>query len=159
MGRLQSHCFCCVLPFRLQFSVSMVRGPLDNKAKLAKLTKKRKASAVTAALAAVTVAGKHALPYYVKTLRNTSRLTGQQWLSELLEGHPEHFYDCMGMHKHVFCALLAELFTIGLHDTRWVSAEEQLAIFMHLAVMGNAQQHLEERFQCSPYTLSKCVAS
>ncbi|KZP07057.1 hypothetical protein FIBSPDRAFT_716252, partial [Athelia psychrophila] len=44
-----------------------------------------------------------------------------------------------------------------LHDTRWVSAEEQLAIFMHLAVMGNAQQHLEERFQCSPYTLSKSI--
>jgi hypothetical protein len=63
----------------------------------------------------------------------------------------------MGMNKHVFRALLRELIRHGLHDTRHVSAEEQLAIFLYLAVTGLPQRHLEERFQRSPGTLTKCV--
>lgn len=129
----------------------------DSKSRIHFLTKKKKAVAVAAALAAAVTAQRHALPHYLKTPKNTSKLTGQQWLDELLEGHPQRFYDSMGMNKHVFRALLAELVLIGLHDTRWVSKEEQLAIFCHLAVTGSAQRHLEERFQRSPYTLSKCV--
>ena len=44
---------------------------------------------------------------------------------------------------------------VGLHDMRYVTSEEQLAIFLYLAVMGLAQCHMEERFQRSPDTLSK----
>ncbi|KAG1879749.1 hypothetical protein F4604DRAFT_1579098, partial [Suillus subluteus] len=54
---------------------------------------------------------------YNKTPKNTSKLTGQQWLNELLVGHPQHFYDAMRMNKHVFQALLHELIKHGLHDT------------------------------------------
>ena len=60
------------------------------------------------------------------------------------------------MNKHVFRALVSELgTTAGLYDTQWVSVEEQIAIFLYLAVTGVAQRHLKERFQCSPDTLLK----
>jgi hypothetical protein len=64
----------------------------------------------------------------------------------------------MGMNKHVFWALLKELIKIGLHNTHYVTAEEQLAIFLYLVVTGLAQRHLEERFQQSPdmYNLKVC---
>jgi hypothetical protein len=61
----------------------------------------------------------------------------------------------MGMNKHIFKKLLQELIQVGLHDMRYVTSEEQLAIFLYLAVMGLAQCHMEERFQRSPDTLSK----
>ncbi|OAX37174.1 hypothetical protein K503DRAFT_647320, partial [Rhizopogon vinicolor AM-OR11-026] len=63
--------------------------------------------------------------------KNTSKLTGQQWLNELLAGHHQRFYDAMGMNKHVFRVLLHELVRHGLHGTRHVSAEEQLAILLY----------------------------
>lgn len=117
--------------------------------------KQRKAAALVAACAAAIVAQKYLQSHYDKTPKNTSRFSGQAWLDKLLAGHRNRFYSAMGMHKHVLRALLKELISLGLHDTRWVSAEEQLAIFLHLAVTGNAQRHLEEHFQRSPDTLSK----
>ncbi|KAJ7460458.1 hypothetical protein B0H11DRAFT_2315797 [Mycena galericulata] len=38
--------------------------------------------------------------------KHTSILTGQKWLSELLDGHPDHFRDQLGMAKHVFIRLI-----------------------------------------------------
>jgi len=67
-------------------------------------------------------------------------------LDELIAGHPKHFYNSMGMNKHVFAKLLEELIQVGLHDTRYVTAEEQLAIFLYLAVTGLAQRHLKNAF-------------
>ncbi|OAX31065.1 hypothetical protein K503DRAFT_655222, partial [Rhizopogon vinicolor AM-OR11-026] len=58
-------------------------------------------------------------------------LTGQQLLNKLLAGHHQRFYDGMGMNKHVFRALVRELIRHGLRDTRHVSAEEQLVIFLY----------------------------
>ena len=43
------------------------------------------------------------------------------------------------MNKHVFCALINALIKVGLHNTQYVSVEEQLAIFMYLAVTGLPQ--------------------
>jgi hypothetical protein len=92
--------------------------------------KKQRTAAIIAALAAASLIQHRYSAHYDKTPKNTSKLTGQQWLNELLAGHPQHFYDAMGMNKHVFQALLLELIKHGLHDTRYVSAEEQLAIFL-----------------------------
>ena len=95
--------------------------------------------------------------HFDKTPKNTSILTVRRWLDELLAGHPIRFYDNLGMNKHVFRALVSELgTTAGLYDTQWISAEEQIAIFLYLAVTGVvAQRHLEECFQRSPDTLLK----
>ena len=119
--------------------------------------KKKRAAAITVALVAASLAQHFSARYHKKTPKNNSKFTGQQWLDELLTGHHQRFYDAMGMNKHVFQALLCELIRHGLHDTRHVSAEEQPAIFLYLAVTGLPQRHLEERFQRSPSTLTKCV--
>lgn len=120
-------------------------------------TKKKRGAALAAACAAAAIAQQKYSVHFDKLPKNTSRLSGQDWLKELLEGHPKHFYSAMGMNKHVFLALLEALIKVGLHDTRWVPAGEQLAIFLHLAVTGLPQRQLEERFQRSPDTLSKSV--
>ena len=110
---------------------------------------------MTAVLAAAALVQRKYLADFNKTARNDSKLTGKAWLDELLTGHSKRFYRSMGMNKHVFKQLLRELIQTGLHDTRYVTAEEQLAIFLYLAVTGLAQRHLEERFQRSPDTISK----
>lgn len=85
-----------------------------------------------------------------------SSLTGQMWMDELLAGHPQRFYNAMGMHKDVFKRLLEELKSRGgLGDTKHVSAEEQLGIFLYTAVTGLSTRHVQERFQRSPSTVTK----
>jgi hypothetical protein len=119
--------------------------------------RKRRIAAIAAVLAAAAAAQRKFVADFNKQAKNNSKLTGKGWLDELIAGHPKHFYNSMGMNKHVFAKLLEELIQVGLHDTRYVTAEEQLAIFLYLAVTGLAQRHLEEHFQRSPDTISKSV--
>ncbi|KAJ7078251.1 hypothetical protein C8R44DRAFT_580995, partial [Mycena epipterygia] len=68
---------------------------------------------------------------------HTSQLTGQSWLTELLEGHPDRFRDQLGMAKHVFHRLSFELQAFsGLVCTKYVTADEKLATFLHFARTG-----------------------
>jgi hypothetical protein len=93
-----------------------------------------------------------------KTPQHTSKLTGQQWMEELLEGHDRQFRNQMGMEKHVFRQLIKVLqVKAGLGDTKHVTIEEQLGIFLHMAVTGNSNRKMQERFQQSGDTISKCV--
>ncbi|KAH9008956.1 hypothetical protein EDB84DRAFT_1243898, partial [Lactarius hengduanensis] len=63
---------------------------------------------------------------------HTSWLSGQQWLEELIGGHDRRFHNEMGLHKHVFWKLVSILGRdAGLVHTWHLSAEEQLAIFLH----------------------------
>jgi hypothetical protein len=87
---------------------------------------------------------------------HTSRLSGQQWLNELVDGHDRRFYNEMGLRKHVFKKLICVLGTdAGLVDTRHVSSEEQLAIFLHYVHRGLSNRTLQERFQRSADTITK----
>lgn len=62
----------------------------------------------------------------------------------------------MGMQRHVFRKLVRELqMRTWLTATRWVSAEEQLAIFLRIARTGQANVEMQERFQRSGDTVSK----
>lgn len=91
-----------------------------------------------------------------KVPKHTSVLSGQNWIDELIKGHDGRFYDEMGMKKHVFWKLLSVLRKdTGLQDTRNVSAEEQLAIFLQFAHRGLSNRALQERFQRGPETISK----
>ncbi|KLO05896.1 hypothetical protein SCHPADRAFT_801938, partial [Schizopora paradoxa] len=48
-----------------------------------------------------------------------SKMSGRDFVKELLKGHPETFRDSMGMNKHVFRKLLKELRTrASLKDTK-----------------------------------------
>ncbi|KAG1864779.1 hypothetical protein DFJ58DRAFT_613403, partial [Suillus subalutaceus] len=63
--------------------------------------------------------------------QHNSILTGHAWVRELLSGHPRHFHNMMGLSKPVFRQLLHELSAYaGLAHSRYISSEEQLAIFL-----------------------------
>ncbi|KAJ7017509.1 hypothetical protein C8F04DRAFT_924486, partial [Mycena alexandri] len=44
---------------------------------------------------------------------HTLKLTGQQWVEELICGHPKQIYDELGVHLHIFVMLLLELRGLG----------------------------------------------
>jgi hypothetical protein len=93
---------------------------------------------------------------FVKVPQHTSILSGQGWINELITGHNGRFYNEMGMHRHVYWNLLSMLQEdANLCDTRHVSAEEQLAIFLQYAHRGLSNRALQEWFQRSPDTISK----
>ncbi|KAF8120285.1 hypothetical protein EV363DRAFT_1146919, partial [Boletus edulis] len=54
-----------------------------------------------------------------------STLTGQMWVQELLDGHPDRIRNELGVRKHVFTRLIDELVSIGLTHSKHVTLEEQ----------------------------------
>ncbi|KAJ7054818.1 hypothetical protein C8F01DRAFT_920817, partial [Mycena amicta] len=63
---------------------------------------------------------------------HTSLLTGFAWLNEILTGHPDRTRNQLGMSSAMFTLLWAELVaTCGLCDSRYVTAQEQLSIFVY----------------------------
>jgi hypothetical protein len=97
------------------------------------------------------------LHYHVKEPYHTSILSGYAWLQELLHGHPERIRTELGVHKEVFHALIRLLRSMGHGDTRYVTLEEQLAIFLYISVTGLSIRHVGERFQRANGTISKWV--
>jgi hypothetical protein len=91
----------------------------------------------------------------VKEPYHTSILTGEGWVLELIAGHPERIRCELGMHQHVFVELISELREMGHTNSKYVSLEEQLAIFLYASVTGLTVRHLGERFQRSNETISK----
>jgi len=75
---------------------------------------------------------------------HTSTLSGYAWVQELLHGHPECIRTELGVHKEAFHALIRELQSMGHGDTRNVTLEEQLAIFLHMSVTGLSIHHVGE---------------
>ena len=85
-----------------------------------------------------------------------SKLSGEDWVQELLHGHPGQFCDNLGMSKHVIQKLVQELqMYAGLYDSQHIMKEEQVAIFLHsgLCRTGNATCDIRERFQHSANTI------
>lgn len=89
---------------------------------------------------------------------HTAKLTGQEWIDELIEGHNGHFHDAMSMHQHIFQRLVKMLEEQGgLTDTKHVTKKEQVGIFLYAAVTGLSNRKVQEQFQRSSDTVSKCV--
>jgi hypothetical protein len=114
-------------------------------------------AAATAVIAAGLAAIDYAQTYYNKTPYHNSSLTGEGWVHELLEGHPERIRRSLGVRKHVFQALITSLQNAGYTPSKFVSLEEQLAIFLYTCVTGLSLGHVCERFQRAPETASKYV--
>jgi len=55
--------------------------------------------------------------FYDKTPYHTSALTGEMWVEELMNGHPDHIKSELGMRLHVFVALVQALAAVGLKTT------------------------------------------
>jgi hypothetical protein len=86
---------------------------------------------------------------------HTSILTGEGWVMELLAGHPKRIRCELGVQHHVFLELIQELRQLGHDRSRYVSLEEQLAIFLYISVTGMTVRHAGERFQRSNETISR----
>lgn len=92
------------------------------------------------------------------TPMHTSALTGQLWLNELIAGHPTRFREQLEMGKPTFSRLSFELqMYSGLSVTKYVSAEEKLATFLHFARTGCSSRMLQERFQRSADTIHRYI--
>ena len=120
----------------------------------------RRKAVVLAALSSAAAAAIYA--YSIKSRpQHTSILTGQLWMRELLKGHPDSFYDAMGMTKNTFRRLLSELGDrCDLQDSRnGVSAVEKLGMFLYTAVNGAPYRQTKHRFQHSSSTVSKYVSA
>ena len=74
----------------------------------------------------------HHSRYYDKQPYHTSALSGSAWVLELLTGHPKHIQSELGVQKHIFNILLQLLSNAGYGDSRYITLEEQLAIFLML---------------------------
>jgi hypothetical protein len=94
-------------------------------------------------------------PLYAKIAYHTSILTGEGWVLELLNGHPEWMHTELGVCVPVFRKLVLELQEAGMGPSKHVSLEEQVAIFLYASVTGLSIRHLGERFQRSNETISK----
>ena len=53
---------------------------------------------------------------------HTSILSGEMWVQELLNGHPDHILCELGVQKEVFEALILTLHAIGTTDSKHVVA-------------------------------------
>lgn len=92
---------------------------------------------------------------YVREPYHTSALSGEAWVLELLCGHPNRIRTELGMSVKVFSSLVQDLRDIGYQNSRNVSLEEQLAIFLYMSVTGLTIRHVGERFQRSNETISQ----
>jgi hypothetical protein len=88
---------------------------------------------------------------------HTSILSGNAWVQELLHGHPKRIRTELGVHKHVFRELIFTLYHMGHRDSRYITLEEQLAIFLYTCVTGLTSRHVGERFQHTGETISRFV--
>jgi hypothetical protein len=81
---------------------------------------------------------------------------GYDWIWELSDPdtHPEHIHRSLGVQLHVFNKLLYVLRCAGCTDSKYVTLEEQLGIFLHTCVTGLRTWHLCEIFQRSGDTIS-----
>ena len=78
-------------------------------------------------------------------------------MQELITGHPEHMKTELGMQPHVFFLLVKELYSVGMRRSKFLSLEEQLAIFLYISVTGLSIRHVAEHFQHANDTISMYV--
>ncbi len=112
-------------------------------------------AAAAAAMAAAYAVIDYAKVNFVKIPYHDSALTGFAWVLELLTGHPKHIRKELGVHKHVFRSLITALRDAGYTSSKFVTLEEQLAIFLYTCVTGISLGHMCERFQRAMETTSK----
>ena len=123
-------------------------------------TKAQRLAAAAAAFIVNTVmfaAQIYAGSFYGKTSYHTSALTGEMWVEELMNGHPDCIKSELGMRLHVFVALVQALAAMGLKATQYISLEH-VAIFLYTCVTGLSIRHVGERFQQANATISKYVS-
>ena len=70
-------------------------------------------AAVTASISTALATLDYSQRYYNKIPYHDSALSGAAWVCELLRGHPKCIHKELGVHKHVFQALIVALQDAG----------------------------------------------
>ena len=95
-----------------------------------------------------------------KTPCRTSTLSGQQWVKELLEGSPTRFLQQCRMTIPVFNKLCSQCRNENLlKNTKNVTVEEQVIIFLHIVSQNQSNRAAQERFQHSGETIHRHLHS
>jgi hypothetical protein len=93
--------------------------------------------------------------YFSKEPYNASSLSGELWLQELLDGHPEWFQTQFGINKHVFQHLVHDLQNIGLTCLKYLTLKEHVVIFLYTLVTALSSWLVAEQFQHSLDTITR----
>ena len=80
-------------------------------------------------------------PYHMSTLLDSA------WILKLLTSHLKCTLLNLGVQKHVFNIFTQLLSNIGYGDSRYITLEEHLFIFLYAYVTGLLFHHLNEQSQ------------
>ncbi|KAJ6620524.1 hypothetical protein B0H10DRAFT_1639637, partial [Mycena sp. CBHHK59/15] len=77
-------------------------------------------------------------------LMHTSILSGHGWLDEVLAGNPDCCQHELGIMVITLTSMLKLAAMGDLMDGRYVTVQEQLALFVYWMVHGSSQRTLQE---------------
>ncbi len=95
--------------------------------------------------------------YILKHPYHDSPYCSEIWLRDLMKGHPDRFHGQFGVHKHVFRHLVTELQALGMANSKHLTLDEHVAIFLYSVVSGLLVQLISECFQHSFSMISMLV--
>ncbi|EGO04534.1 hypothetical protein SERLA73DRAFT_27886, partial [Serpula lacrymans var. lacrymans S7.3] len=73
----------------------------------------------------------HAESMYNKQPYHTSSLTGEAWVQELINGHPDRIRSELGVSLQVFEKLTETLRDAIIQGSKYISLNKKLAIFLY----------------------------
>ena len=83
--------------------------------------------------------------------------TGMRWLTEVVRGHWKRSVNMFRMDATTLLSLCTELETrYGLKPSRRMSVIEKVAMFLFTIAVGASNRQVQERFQHSGETISRC---
>ena len=92
----------------------------------------------------------------LRTPCHTSDRTGHMFITEVLNGHPRRCYEMFRLNVPVFRQLCIDLTTnYGLQQTRNVSIEESVGIFLMTLAHGCSNRFVQEFFNHSGETIHR----
>ncbi|KAG5531457.1 hypothetical protein RHGRI_026168 [Rhododendron griersonianum] len=91
-----------------------------------------------------------------KCPQRNAKMSGQDYVTFLLQGHPRTVKDILCVDKHTFRALVKELILRGQldWDHKKLSIEESLAIFLYICGQSGRHRLAADKFQRSTSTIS-----
>jgi hypothetical protein len=94
-----------------------------------------------------------------KKLLRTSRLTGHQWVQDVITSpNPIRCHQLFRMKPQTFKRLCQELKSVGLSDSRHVTVDEQLGIFLYMTSHDVSNRLVQETFQHSGETIHRYLS-
>jgi len=84
--------------------------------------------------------------------------TGMRWLNDILRGHWKRCVNMFRMDRDTLLSLCYELETrYGLNPSRRMCVLEKVGMFLFTLAVGASNRHVQERFQRSGETVSRCM--